>query len=70
MNQEVLGKLVRQRREELGLQQQDLAEMGGLTAKTLYLVESGRGNPSLQTLLRLLEVLGLELSVHLRKTGS
>ena len=55
------------RRESLALNQQDLAEMAGVTAKTIYMIESGKGNPSLQTLQKIMEVLGLEIKVRIKQ---
>lgn len=57
-----------QRRQSLGLKQEDVAEMSGVTVRTIYKIEQGTGNPALQTLHKLCEVLGLEITVDIRKT--
>ncbi len=67
MNKIEIGKLIQERRDLLSIKQEDLSEMTGITSKTIYLIESGKGNPSLDTLNKLLEVLGLELSVDIKK---
>lgn len=67
MNQFEIGKLMQQRRELLAINQEDLAEMTGITAKTIYLVETGKGNPSLATLTKLLDTLGLEITIDIKK---
>lgn len=67
MNHIQIGETIQARRMALSLKQGDLAEMTGITEKTIYLVESGRGNPSVATLFKLLDVLGLELSVAVKK---
>jgi DNA-binding XRE family transcriptional regulator len=67
MDHTAIGKIIQQRRTELSLLQEDLAEMTGITTKTIYLIENGKGNPSLTTLGKLLEVLGLEIKVAIKK---
>lgn len=60
------GQFMRLRRQELGVTQVDLAEMSGTTARTIFDIESGQGNPSLKTILALLEVLGIELCLKIK----
>jgi DNA-binding XRE family transcriptional regulator len=67
MNKLEIGKTVQKRREKLSLKQEDLAEMTGITSKTIYLIETGKGNPSINTLTKLIEVLGLEINVSIKK---
>jgi DNA-binding XRE family transcriptional regulator len=66
MNKLELGKTVQNRREYLSLKQEDVAEMTGITSKTIYLIESGKGNPSIDTLTKLIEVLGLEMHIGIK----
>jgi transcriptional regulator with XRE-family HTH domain len=63
-----IGKIVQQRRAVLQLKQEDLAELSGITEKTIYLLENGKGNPSYSTLLNILNVLGMEMNVQVKKT--
>ena len=67
MDKAHIGNAIKIRREKLSLKQEDLSEMTGLTTKTIYLIENGKGNPSLSTLKKLLEVLGLEITVDIKK---
>jgi transcriptional regulator with XRE-family HTH domain len=67
MNKKDLGKTIQNRREYLSLKQEDVAEMTGITSKTIYLIESGKGNPSIDTLTKLVDVLGLEMSIGIKK---
>jgi len=67
MNKEQIGNVIQIRREKLSLKQEDLSEMTGLATKTIYLIENGIGNPSLSTLKKILEVLGLEITVDIKK---
>jgi transcriptional regulator with XRE-family HTH domain len=62
-----IGKALKFRREFLNLRQEDLAEMSGVTIKTIHLIESGAGNPSVETLEKLGIVLGMELTVQVKK---
>jgi y4mF family transcriptional regulator len=68
MNLIEIGEIVQQRRSALQLTQEDLAELSGITEKTIYLLENGKGNPSYSTLLNILNVLGMEMNVHVKKT--
>jgi transcriptional regulator with XRE-family HTH domain len=62
-----IGDIIQKRRNALSLKQEDLSEMTGITSKTIYLIESGKGNPSLDTLQKLLEVLGMDLLIDIKK---
>jgi transcriptional regulator with XRE-family HTH domain len=64
-----IGKSIKFRREFLNLRQEDLAEMSLITSKTIHLIETGTGNPSLETLEKLANVLGMELTIQVRKSG-
>jgi transcriptional regulator with XRE-family HTH domain len=67
-----LGEKLRQRRELLGLLQSQLAALSGISTRTIQLVEQGKGNPSLDTLLQLGDPMGLRLDLVLKepaKTG-
>jgi transcriptional regulator with XRE-family HTH domain len=61
-----IGQLIIQRREWLQLRQEDLAEMSGVAIKTIHLIETGSGNPSISTLEKIATVLGLELTLHVK----
>lgn len=56
------------RREFLRLRQEDLAEMSGVTARTISQIESGKGNPSFATLQKLAMVMGMEITLQVKKT--
>ncbi len=63
-----IGKAIKIRRKFLQLRQEDLAEMSGVATKTIHIIESGAGNPSLSTITKLADILGLEISVRVKKT--
>ena len=67
MDKVIIGDIIQKRRNFLSLKQEDLAEITGITSKTIYLIESGNGNPSFDTLYKLLETLGLEITVDIKK---
>jgi DNA-binding XRE family transcriptional regulator len=62
-----MGKAIKFRREFLNLRQEDLAEMSGITSRTIHLIESGTGNPSIETLEKLATILGMELLLQVKK---
>lgn len=62
MMQEI-GAVIKQRRQQLGINQQTLADLAGVGLNTLVAVERGSANPSLSTLLAILNTLGLKLEV-------
>ncbi len=64
MNSEDLGNTIRQRRRRLGVDQKRLSELSGVSVHTISDIESGKANPTVSTLHRLLDVLGLELHVR------
>lgn len=64
-----LGDTIRQRRELLGLLQPGLASLSGVSTRTIQLVEQGKGNPSLETLIRLVDPLGLKLELILKESS-
>lgn len=62
-----LGKVVKDRRNELNITQPHLAEIAKVSTNTLYKLERGQGNPSLKVLNKLAEVLGMELILEVKK---
>jgi y4mF family transcriptional regulator len=62
-----IGKTIKDRRKELGITQPHLAELANISTNTLYKLERGQGNPSLDVLYKLAEVLGLELKLEVKK---
>ena len=63
-----IGELVKKRREFLNLRQEDLSELSQINMRTIHLIEQGNGNPSFETLSKLSEVLGFEISLEIRKS--
>jgi y4mF family transcriptional regulator len=61
--QEYLGKQIRDRRNLLHITQGDLAEIAGVSLRSLIDIEQGKGNPSLSQLMKILDVLGMKVEV-------
>jgi len=66
MNNQQIGTNIKERREYLNLTQKDVAEMAGITFKSISEIELGIRNPSINTLNKVLDVLGLEISVQIK----
>lgn len=62
-----LGEAIKIRRKELDITQPHLAELAQISINTLYKLEKGQGNPSLDVINKLAEVLGMELTIHVKK---
>lgn len=58
---------LKKRRKSLKVTQKDLANLSDVGLRTLKQFESGKGNPTLQTLHKLADVLGLEVCVRVKK---
>lgn len=63
-----LQEVMKSRRRTLAISQQDLAEMAGVGLATVKDIERGKGNPSLSTVSRILNVLGMEVVFKVRQT--
>ena len=58
-----LGNIIRSRRQTLRTTQQTLAEMSGVSVRMIKAIEGGYANPSMGTLEKVLNVLGLQLMI-------
>jgi transcriptional regulator with XRE-family HTH domain len=64
--QEII-KTIKERRDALQVTQETLAQLSGVGLRTLKQFESGKGNPTLQTVQKLADVLGLELGLNVKQ---
>ncbi|WP_454753623.1 helix-turn-helix domain-containing protein [Cupriavidus necator] len=64
MNPALLGSAIQRKRIALGLTQQQLADMAKLSRQSLNGIEHGTVNATLQSLGRLMDVLGLALDIQ------
>lgn len=63
MNKEDIGKYIVERRDTLRISQGRLAELSGVSVHTLSNLETGNGNVTLETLLKVTKILGLKVTV-------
>lgn len=61
-----LIKTIKERRETLKVTQEGLAELSGVGLRTLKQFESGKGNPTLSTLHKISDVLGMEICLKVK----
>lgn len=61
-----LGKQIASRRKQLNISQADLADMSGVSLRTLSAIENGGANPSIDVLFKVLEPLGLVITLQER----
>ena len=66
MHFEELIKTIKTRRQMLQVTQEALAELSGVGLRTLKQFESGKGNPTLLTVQKLADVLGMEVCLQLK----
>ena len=64
-----IGKQIKERRATLGINQKDLSELAEISPNTLYKIERGQANPSLRVLIKITEVLGMELKMEVKQTS-
>lgn len=63
------GNLIKQRRAVLGLTQQDLSDYTGLSLRIIKSIEADKSNPSMSTLEKIADVLGLEIVIKVKGTS-
>ena len=66
MNVKELGKMIKECRKSLKVNQLELSELAGVGINTLVAIERGEGNPKLETLLSILDTLGLQMTIELK----
>ena len=60
---------LKKRRVVLKVTQENLAELSGVGLRTLKALESGKGNPTITTLSKLADVLGMEIKLEVKKVN-
>lgn len=66
MHFEGLIKTIKERREIMQVTQETLAGLSGVGLRTLKQFESGKGNPTLRTMYKLADVLGMEICLKIK----
>ena len=64
----ILGETIKKRRVFLRLSQEDLTEMSDISTNTIQKIEMGKANPSVQTLYKLLNILGMNFEITVNKS--
>ncbi len=62
-----ISEAIKQRRGNLNITQRELADIAGVSINTLTKIERGEANPSLRVLERILDALGLEITIGIRQ---
>ena len=63
-----IQEVMKLQRKALGITQQDLADMSEIAISTIKKIESGKGNPSLSTVEKIMDILGMEVKYEIRQT--
>ena len=63
MNKSEIGKAIAERRDTLDITQARLAKLSGVSAHTLSNLETGEGNVTLDTLVKVAEIVGFKVRV-------
>lgn len=66
MSAKALGETYKLRRKDLRITQPQLAELAEVSVNTLYKLERGTGNPTLETLIKVADIMGLELTLKVK----
>jgi y4mF family transcriptional regulator len=66
MDAKQIGNIIKERRKQLDVNQQTLSDLAGVGLNTLVAIERGEGNPQLNTLLTVLDTLGLQIDINLK----
>jgi len=62
-----IGKQIKLRRKALKITQPDLAQLANVALNTLYKIERGQANPTLDIVEKIINVLGLEIKLEVKK---
>lgn len=62
-----IGQLIQQRRDNMRITQKQLAEMADVGINTLYKIETGQANPTLESLQKITDILGMEITLQVKK---
>ena len=65
-----IGEKIKNKRLELNLRMDDVAKKIGITRSTLWSIENGNGNYTIDTLLRLLGFLNMSIDIDAQEQGA
>ena len=67
MNLIEIGQTIRKRRKFLGIMQKDFSEITEISLRSLIDIETGKGNPTIKQLNKILYALGLAIKLTVEK---
>lgn len=70
MHHQDIIETLKKRRITLQVNQETLAMLSGVGLRTVKQFESGKGNPTLETIQKLADVLGLEMQLSIKKIAT
>ena len=62
-----IGTAIKKRRKALRITQPHLADLAGISVNSLYKIERGEANPTLELVKKIADVLGLEIKLEIKK---
>jgi y4mF family transcriptional regulator len=62
-----IGDILQSRRKARKIAQEQLADIAGISPRTLRDIEKGVANPELETLMKICHVLGMEIKIEVMK---
>lgn len=69
-NKYEIGEIIKNKRLQLNLRMDDVAREVGITRSTLWLIENGNGNYTIDILLKLLRVLNLSININAQENDT
>lgn len=60
-----VGKIYKQARKEMGLTQQEVADVSGVKRPNIARLESGKHSPTVDMLNRIADSMGMDMEIHL-----
>jgi transcriptional regulator with XRE-family HTH domain len=65
-----IGKSIKLRRKALKITQPNLAQLAKVATNTLYKIERGQANPTMNIIEKITDVLGLEITLEVKKINN
>jgi len=64
---ENIKQIIKERREVLNITQNSLAELSGVSLRTIKEIEGSKGNPTIETIEKIADVLGMEITLQVKQ---
>lgn len=64
---QMIGSMIRKRRKELAMEQVDLCDYAEIGSTTLSKLEQGKANITLDSLEKIIKVLGMDFSLQVKR---